>query len=231
MESEQHAGRPGEGTEETAAPAAAAKNGTRRRGFGAGLRLAAAGTAALAALPLGAAAAGNDDDDDRRRRGQERAIEAREEALRRFRERLDDRRGELAGVTGVGGAMRLVAVADVPGSDYPGGGDGANRDSLTRGAIRLLRESNNDARINVSLDGAAANATYELLFYKFNDKGRDRVGWVRTNGNGDFDGLARSNQDNSGDVVRFGGGNRVGVFVLNRDGRDRFVTSLPTRSS
>jgi hypothetical protein len=227
-ETEQQAARRSPEAEETAAPAP--KNGTRRRGFGAGLRLAAAGSAALAALPLGVAAASNDGD-DRRRRGLERAIEAREEALRRFRERLDDRRGELAGVTGVGGAMRLVAVADVPGSDYPGGGDGANRDSLTRGAIRLLRESNNDARINVSLDGAAANATYELIFYKFNDKGRDRVGWVRTNGNGDFDGLARSNQDNTGDAVRFGGGNRVGVFVLNRDGRDRFVTALPTRSS
>ena len=223
-ETEQHAARRGSGAEETA------KNGTRRRGFGAGLRLAAAGTAALAALPLGSAAAGNDDDDCRRR-GQDRAIEAREEALRRFRERLDDRRGELTGLTGIGRAMRLVRVNDVNGADFDRGSDPQNRDALSRGAIRLLRERNNDARINVSLDGAAANATYDLLFYKFNDKGRDHIGWVRTNGNGDFNGLARSNQDNSGDAVRFGGGNRVGVFVLNRDGRDRFVTSLPTRSS
>ena len=52
---------------------------------------------------------------------------------------------------------------------------------------------------------------------------------MRTNGNGDFDGLARNNQDNTRRRRRFGGGNRVGVFVLNRDGRDRFVTSLPTR--
>jgi hypothetical protein len=227
MEKDQHARRPGEGTEETAAPAAAAKNGTRRRGFGAGLRLAAAGTAALAALPLGPAAA-SDDDDRRRRRGQERAIEAREEALRRFRERLDDRRGELAGLTGIGRAIRLVRVNDVPESDFDRGADPQNRDSLSRGAIRLLRERD-DARVNVNLDGAAANVTYEVHFARFKG-GRESLGWVRTNGNGDFDGLVRNSQDNSGDARRIGNGNRVGIFVLTRDGKDQFVSGLPTRS-
>jgi hypothetical protein len=205
-------------------------NGTRRRGFGAGLRLAAAGTAALAALPLGTAAADNDrDDDDRRLRGLEQALENREEALRRLRERFDDRRGELTGLTGIGQALRLFRVNDVNGDDFDRGADPQNRDPLARGAIRLLRESNGDSRIHVLLDGAAANATYEVVFVGIRDN-RVGLGWVRTNGDGDFEGLSRSNQDNTGDPRRLGGGNRVGVFVLTRDGRDQFVVGLATRA-
>ena len=47
------------------------------------------------------------------------------------------------------------------------------------------------------------------------------LGWVRTNGSGDIATLARANQDNTGEVKLFGGGNRVGVFVLTRDGPGR----------
>jgi hypothetical protein len=216
-------------TDETPASAGRAKNGTRRRGFGAGLRLAAAGTAALAALPLGAAAAsnGHDDDDDRRLRGLERAIEAREEALRRFRERLENRRDAITGQTSLG--RRLVRVNDVNGDDFDRGSDPQNRDPLSSGSVVLLRESNNDARVQVFLDNATANAVYEVIFMGIRDN-RITVGYVRTDGNGDFADTARKNSDFTGDEGRLGGGNRVGVFVLRRNNLDQFVTALASRS-
>ena len=127
-------------------------------------------------------------------------------------------------------------MVDVNGDDFDRGSDPQNRDSLTWGAIRLDREDNADARIQVDLDGAPANATYEVVFVGIRDN-RAGLGWVRTNNNGDFDGYSRSNQDNTGDPRRFGGGNRVGVFVLTRDRgdgagvRDQFVTALATRGT
>jgi hypothetical protein len=217
-------------------------NVTRRLGA----RLAAAGTAALAALPLGVAAASEDDDRGRDRddrlRGLERSLEAREEALRRFRERLEDRLDRIDdldgafslgdfGARGAGAALRLFRVVDVNGDDFDRGADPQNRDALRWGAIRLDRENSADARIQVFLDGAAANASYEVFFARFNNKAREQLGWVRTNGSGDVATLARSGQDNTGDVRRTGGGIRVGLYVLTRDGRDQFVTALATRST
>jgi hypothetical protein len=203
--------------EEAPASEAPAKNGTRRRGFGAGLRLAAAGTAALAALPLGAAAASNGrDDDDNRARGLERAIEAREEALRRLRERLENRQGGLS--------RRLFRVSQVNQNDFSGGGS----DNLSSGAVGLLRGSSN-SRVQVFLDGANANAVYEVIFMGIKDN-RTTVGYVRTDGNGDFSGIARKNSDFTGDEGTLGDGNRVGVFVLRRDNQDQYVTGFSTSS-
>jgi hypothetical protein len=247
METTDRAEHKGESEQPTKPPQAqpGLRQHATRRG---GVRLAAAGTAALAALPLGVAAASNDDDDDRGRdrddrlRGLERALEAREEALRRYRERLEDRLDRLDDLDvafrlddfGTGPAQRLFRVVDVNGDDFDRGSDPQNRDGLTWGAVRLDRENNNDARIQVVLDGAAPNATYEVVFVGIRDN-RIGLGWVRTNGSGDFDGYSRSNQDNTGDPRRLGGGNRVGVFVLTRDRgdgagvRDQFVTALGTR--
>ena len=168
----------------------------------------------LAALPLGVGG-------ERRRRprarpgrppaGPERALEPREEALRRFRERSDDRLDRLDDLDGAfrlddfgtGPALRLFRVVDVNGDDFDRGSDPQNRDALTWGAIRLDRENSADARIQVSLDGAA-NATYEVVFVGIRDN-RIGLGWVRTNNNGDFDGYSRSNQDNTGDPGASGG--------------------------
>jgi hypothetical protein len=207
--------------EEAPASEAPAKNGTRRRGFGAGLRLAAAGTAALAALPLGVAAAsnGHDDDDDNRARGLERAIEAREEALRRLRERLDNRQGGQGGL-----GRRLFRVSQVNQNDFSGGGS----DNLSSGAVGLLRGSSN-SRVQVFLDGANTNAVYEVIFMGIKDN-RTTVGYVRTNGSGDFSGTARKNSDFTGDEGTLGDGNRVGVFVLRRDNQDQYVTGFSTSS-
>ena len=188
------------------------------------------------------------DDDDRGRdrddrlRGLERALEAREDALRRFRERLEDRLDRIDdldgafslgdfGARGAGAALRLFRVVDVNGDDFDQGNDPQNRDALRWGAIRLDRESSADARIQVFLDGAATNATYEVVFARYPGQARIDLGWVSTNSSGDIATLARSNQDNTGDVRLFGGGIRVGVFVLTRDGRDQFVTALATRAA
>src|SRR5687768_6534101 len=175
---------------------------TRRKGFGTGLRLAAAGAATLAALPAGTAAADDDedDDDDWDARGSARALEAREEALRRLRERqaaLERRWDSWGPFPGPAGLLadRLHRVVDVNGDDFDRGNDPQNRDPLAWGAVRLLRGGpNEDARIQVALDGAAANATYEVVFLGIRDN-RVGLGWVRTNPAGDFEGVARSNQD------------------------------------
>jgi hypothetical protein len=216
-------------------PAAETNATSRRRGFGKGLKLAAAGTAALVALPLGTAAADNDDrgnnrgngNQDDKLRGLERAIQAREDALQRLRDRLDDRRDQLAGLTGVTRASRLFRIGDVNTDDL--GSAPGNRDSLTNGAVRLVRESGNDARVEVVLDGAVVNVSYQVFFAGFSNKSRTDLGWVRTNGSGDFAGFTRTGQDNTGDFKRLGGGNRIGVFFLVR-GDDQFVTGLATRS-
>jgi hypothetical protein len=208
---------------------------TRRKGFRTGLRAAAAGAAALAALPAGTAAADDWDDlADVRASARARALEVREEALQRLRgrlaeleERWNDRDliPDNAGLS----AARLERVVDVNGDDFDRGSDPQNRDPLAWGIVRLVRGGpDEDARIHVILDRAAGNATYEVVFLGIRDN-RVGLGWVRTNPSGNFDGPARSNQDNTGDPRRLGGGNRVGVFVLTRDGKDQFVAALPTR--
>ena len=220
-------------------PAAETHATSRRRGFGTGLKLAAAGTAALVALPLGTAAADNDDrgnnrgngngNQDNRLRGLERAIQAREDALQRLRERLDDRRDQLAGLTGVTRASRLFPTNNFNTDDF--GASLGTRDPLTNGSVRLVGESGNDARVFVLLDGASANVSYQVWFARFNDKSRTDLGWVRTNGSGDFEGFTRTNQDNTGDFKRLGGGNRIGIFIVAREGNnDQFVTALATRT-
>jgi hypothetical protein len=193
---------------------------TRRKGFGTGLRLAAAGAATLAALPAGTAAADDDDweddwEDDWGASARARALAAREEALR-FRTQLS-------------AADPLYRVANVNGEDFNQGSDPGSRDPLARGAVRLVRDAPSvDPLIQVSLTGAVVNATYEVVFMGIRDN-RVSLGWVRTNQSGNFEGVSRSNQDNTGNPGRLGGGNRVGVFVLTRNGLDQFVAALTTR--
>jgi hypothetical protein len=204
---------------------------SRRRGIGAGLKLAAVVPAILAALPLGTAAAG--DDSDRRNRGRDDRdddirdrLREREDELRR---RLDDLRGNqpFRGIRG-GQGLRLLKVADADGNDFDKGNAAGSQDGLDQGSVRVLR-ANGDAsgRVMVRLARAQANAVYEVFFLRLRG-GRDRIGQLTTNGNGNFDGLVRSGSNNSGNPGRLGGNNRVGVFVLTRDGKDQFVTGFRT---
>ncbi|MBO0882939.1 MAG: hypothetical protein J2P17_21900, partial [Mycobacterium sp.] len=67
----------------------------------------------------------------------------------------------------------------------------------------------------VTLRGAAANAGYDVAFERLNDHGREDLGTITTDGNGNFSGSTPN---------AFGGnGQRVGTFVLNRGGQDQYV--------
>ena len=199
---------------------AAGQSGTsRRRGIGAGLKLAAVAPAVLAALPLGTAAAG--DDSDRRGRGRDDDLQDRlREREAELRRRLDDLRNDRP--FGGGQRVRLLKVTDVNGDDFDKGNAGS-QDSLDQGSVRVARD-NGDAsgRVTVTLVRAQANAVYEVFFLRLRG-GRDRIGQLTTNGNGNFDGLVRSGSNNTGDPGRLGGNNRIGVFVLTRDAKDQFV--------
>lgn len=225
-------GAPGDTGENTTR--AAGQSGTsRRRGIGAGLKLAAIAPAVLVALPLGTAAA--DDDSDRRGRGRydnlddrlERLREREDELRRRLQERLDDRRADLP--LGGGQAQRLLKMSDADGNDIDKGNAAGSQDRLDRGVVRVARE-NGDAsgRVMVTLVRAQANAVYEVFFLRMKG-GRDRIGQLTTNGDGDFGGLVRSGSNNSGDPGRLGGNNRIGIFILTRDGKDQFVGGIRTQ--
>jgi hypothetical protein len=197
--------------------------------------VALAAPAAVAALPLRAAAADSDDkghgigswvrelahdhNDDRHDAERERQIarlEARIEALR------------AQGLTGQ--RVRLLKVSDVSSSDFDKGNAASSQDSLTTGAVRVARASGSNAGVvEVALASAAANVTYNVVFVHFWDHGREGIGNVKTDGNGNFGGLARSNSDNTGDPGHLSGNNRAGVFVLTRDGKDQFISGFLTQ--
>jgi TolA-binding protein len=205
---------------------------TRRGGLGASLKVALAAPAALAALPLRAVAAdsgdkghGNDhlvhefaheEHHDAQREQQIARLEARIEALR---------------AQGLAGQrVRLLKVSDVSSSDFDKGNAASSQDSLTTGAVRVARASGSNAGVvEVALAGAAANVTYNVVFVRFWDHGREGIGNVKTDGNGNFGGLARSNSDNTGDPGHLGGNNRAGAFVLTRDGKDQFISGFVTQ--
>ncbi|MGH2353379.1 MAG: hypothetical protein ACRDI2_18170 [Chloroflexota bacterium] len=217
--------------EHTAKPVGA----TRRGGLGHGLKLAVAAPAALAALPAGTAAA----DSDHGKWGSEVAREAREAAreaiheaqadVRELRARLREELREEFGTQGfrrVGFRARrfgLGRVADVPSGDFDKANQGG--DPLDRGGLGVLRAEGDQAgTVFVRLRGAAQNATYAVIFARFNDKGRETIGQVTTDGDGDFGGQVAAAGGGNG---RLSGDNRVGIFVLTRDGKDQFITSIP----
>lgn len=123
-----------------------------------------------------------------------------------------DGRGRFGGMT----ALTLVTVGSVNGGT--GGDFGANSpgsDSLSSGAV--MTGSDSDATVNVFLRGAQASATYDVEFVRFNDHGREDLGQISTDSNGNY-------QGNTPRAIS--GAHRVGAFVLIRDGHDQYVTEF-----
>ena len=110
-------------------------------------------------------------------------------------------------------SMRLVPVNQVnggSGGDFPASNPGS--DPLSSGEIGFA--GGNNAAF-VTLRGAVANSGYDVAFERLNDHGREDLGTVTTDGNGNFSG---STPNGVG-----GNGQRVGTFVLNRGGQDQYV--------
>jgi hypothetical protein len=203
---------------------------TRRGGFGTGLKLAVAAPAALAALPAGAALADSDrkwwDDEDDWNVWGVWAPGWWGRVLARGRlEQAREQLRQLGRIGQTSTAFSLHRVADVPDGDFDRGNQGG--DPLDGGALFVVRAGGDHAgRVVVMLGDAAQRATYEVHFVRFKDKGRELVGQVTTNGSGDFSGLVTA----GGSPARLSGSRRVGLFVLTRDGKDQFVSTLSTEA-
>jgi hypothetical protein len=183
---------------------------TSRRGLiGTAAKLALSAPLALAALQPASALAwgGNNDDqgEDHDDRGHRFGLIGRECSA-----------GSFAGFQGGGTAFPLVPVGQVNGGT--GGGDfGASNpgsDGLGAGEVMV----NGNHQVFLALRGAAANAGYDVQFERLNDHGREDLGGINTDGNGNFMGMTPN---------VLGGTNRVGAFVLIRSGADEYVSSAP----
>jgi hypothetical protein len=102
----------------------------------------------------------------------------------------------------------------------------AGTDPLTDGRIRLGRRGRdaNEGRLQVDLRGAAANVSYDVLFWPAtSSKGRESLGTIGpTNKDGNLNAVTPS---------ALSGMNRVGVFVIvrhdgNEGGKDEFISSM-----
>jgi hypothetical protein len=112
--------------------------------------------------------------------------------------------------------MRLVQVSQSnggTGGDFPASSPGS--DALSSGQI-AWSGGNNGAL--VTLRGAVANSGYDVAFERLNDHGREDMGTITTDGNGNFSGATPTGLG--------GNGSRVGTFVLNRGGMDQYVAVL-----
>ena len=117
---------------------------------------------------------------------------------------------------GARSALPLVGVGSVNGGTS--GGDftatSPGSDALGAGEVFV-----NDAKqVLVALRGAVANAGYDVQFVRLHDDGREDLGTITTDTNGNFNGLTPN---------AFGGTSRVGAFVLIRSGADEYVTAWP----
>jgi hypothetical protein len=128
-------------------------------------------------------------------------------------------RGRAVGQQGENGsqfvsrAMRLVPVNQInggSGGDFPASSPGS--DALSSGVISWAG-GNNTAFVR--LRGAVASSGYDVAFERLNDHGREDLGTITTDSNGNFTGSTPSGLG--------GNGNRVGTFVLNRGGSDQYV--------
>ncbi|MBV9355107.1 MAG: hypothetical protein JO023_06215 [Chloroflexi bacterium] len=112
--------------------------------------------------------------------------------------------------------MRLVTVGAVNGgsggSDFSGNNPGG--DGLQAG---MVAADTNSRRVFVMLRGAVNNTSYDVQFERFQDHNREDLGSVNTDDQGNFFG----NTPND-----LGGSNRVGTFVLTRNGNDQFAAAL-----
>ena len=174
-----------------------------------------AGVAALAALWPATALADGDDD---RRRGfgpQGRPFTGFPFGPRPFVRPFPQM------TTGVGSAngavtLRLAPVGQInggTGGDFPANNPGG--DGLGAGAVQW---AGGNGQVFVALQGAAASQGYDVQFERFNDHGREDLGTVATDGNGNFSGATPSGLG--------GNGIRIGTFVLIRNGQDQYVAAL-----
>lgn len=184
-------------------PSAGAAVQTRRRALRSWARLAFAVPALTMALPAATARASDDDDDHHKHHG-----------YGRF-------------------AAALCRVGDVSPQDFAANGVGS--DPLRHGHISILgrhhghydgffgwdgsshEDDDHVARAMIQLRGAAPSAIYEVLFVRAGDGGRETLGPIRTNSDGNFRGLS---------ALPIESGPRVGNFVLTRGGQDQFVSCL-----
>src|SRR5262249_6015064 len=110
--------------------------------------------------------------------------------------------------------MRLVRVSDV------NGGTGGNDFSASNPGTDPLESgdvAHSDSNVvHVHLHGAQASSTYDVLFERLQDHGREDLGNIGTNSSGNSNGSTPNGL----------GSNRVGVIVLTRNGQDQFVSAL-----
>jgi hypothetical protein len=110
--------------------------------------------------------------------------------------------------------LRLIPVSQVnggsQGGDFSTGSTGG--DALSSGDVAF---SGGNSTIMVVLRGAVANSGYDVQFQRLNDHGREDLGTVTTDGNGNFTGQTPN--------ALGGNGQRAGTFVLNRAGQDQYV--------
>jgi len=85
-------------------------------------------------------------------------------------------------------------------------------------AVGVVQWNGGNAQVFVALQNAAANSGYDVQFERLNDHGREDLGTINTDGNGNFSGGAPNGLG--------GNGNRVGTFVLIHNGQDEFVACV-----
>jgi hypothetical protein len=196
---------------------------TRRGGIASSLKLAVSAPAALAALGVRTAFADHDDrddhDDDHHHDHDHDGHEQKNHQNAPLK-----RTGSF-----VAALSRLtdVASADFVGTSAPS--DLNTLDPLTGGRVAVTRgNGDGSSTVSVDLTGAAKSVQYLVQFVHLRDQGRENLGGtsasnlsstITTDANGRCRGHA-------GALPQSGGKNRVGVFVLSRNGVDQYVTAL-----
>ena len=92
------------------------------------------------------------------------------------------------------------------------------KDWILLGLVPQTWRPTGNGQVFVALQGAPANQGYDVQFERLNDHGREDLGTVTTDGNGNFNGMTPNGLG--------GNGNRVGSFVLIRNGQDQFVSCI-----
>src|SRR5581483_4944566 len=213
---------------------------TRRGGIGAGTKLAFVAPAVVAALRAGVAHADSnhgrhgDHDDKETPPGLEIAAQHARVANVSSASSASSKeiRQQALHVTYRAGLCRVSDVqGGTGGTDFAATNAAGTPDQLTAGALRVVASSDSSqaGRVFIRLEKAVANATYNVYFERLQDHGRESIGQVATDANGNFRGFVAAGNNGNG---MLSGDHRVGAFVLTRnDGgteRDEFVTCIRT---
>jgi len=165
-------------------------------------KLAIAAPIALTILPAVAAADG-DDHGDPEDRGRGRKLG------------LLCRPGGDVNAANIQNGMSLVPVSQVNGgansNDFNASSPGS--DALAGGGAVAVAGNH---QVLVMLQGGVGNSTYDVQFVRLHDDGREDLGSFTTDANGNFNGAAPN---------ALGATNRVGAFVLIRNGADEYVSA------